>query len=217
MRTHVAPGDTSTFGRCPRPAVALAAVLSLAAIGCGSESPAAPSARMPAAQTARAKQAQDSGDFSGIYTGTYTISDCGRTGNWAPCAESTYAPGAPLAMSLSQNGSSVSGQLILGSIVRSVSGTVLGNGHLQLSGSTTISDGGIPVTFAILGWDTELLGIDLRGGWKEHISSPAVLGFIQWVSTIESVTRASTTPASLTSLHLAQGKHTLFELLGVPK
>jgi len=186
-------------------------VLNLSSCGSDSGSPVAPSA---VAKSAVATSAA-APNYTGIFEGTFTISDCGHTGEWAPCSESTYAPGVRMAMKLTQSGTSVSGVLVIGSVVRSVTGSVRNDGHLVLNGSTTVSSGGLPITFTIVGWDTELGGIDMFGSWKERITSSKVTGFIQWVSTIERVAKAETVDLRPASLGRGEAKGTIWDLLGI--
>ena len=189
---------------------AAAPALALSLSGCGSSgSPSAPSTPPPTPAPVQ--------NYAGSYSGTYDISQCGHTGDWPPCSDFFDGTGAPIALTLTQTGDQVSGTLTLGNVVRSVAGKVRSDSHLVLDGTTTMNSNGVPITFTLVGWDTQLSGSLMTGGWKEHITSTVLGGFLQWVSTIDSVVKTSSHQMQPSTLGRGRANGTIPELLGITK
>ena len=184
-------------------ALAFGLVLVLCFSGCGgSGSPNTPTPVTPVV------------NFVGTWSGQYTISACGHVGDWPPCHDFFEGSVAPMTLTLSQTGSSVSGTLTQGNLITSVTGSVSNDNHLVLSGSTTTAAGGLPATYAIMGWDTQLNGNNMTGSWEEHITSPQISGFLQWIDTTNTVVKAA---AAQSLERHNQAKGTLEDLLGLTK
>lgn len=157
-----------------RRSTALGLVLgaTLGICGCGG-SPTSPSNPTPVASVA------------GSWSGIWTITACGQTGAWASPWEycsvyfGRYAPIGtgpfPLTLTLSQDGTSVTGTLTQQNIPYSVSGSIGASGRLILSGGRADDESSVQ----FLGFDAQLSGNTLSGGWDEKITRTDMSGFAQ--------------------------------------
>ncbi|MGE0866337.1 MAG: choice-of-anchor D domain-containing protein [Vicinamibacterales bacterium] len=108
--------------------------------------------------------------FTGAWAGTQTVTDCqgGGSAQELLCSppSSGRAGGAfpvgspmPLSLTLTQQGSAVSGSIALGALTGTVTGVVDANGLLTLRGTVT----GGPFTAAIVHWSTRVIGSTMDG------------------------------------------------------
>jgi hypothetical protein len=130
-------------------------------------------------------------NFAGTYSGTYTVTSCGHTGDFAVgefCDQLGVGSVLPMTLTLTQNGSAVTGTLVQGLAPTKVTGTVSGSGHLTLDGSG--SAGGF--TLLIVGWDTSLSGGVMTGSWNTQWTYPGLFaGYAQVVNTISPLARTA--------------------------
>jgi hypothetical protein len=169
----------------------LAALLAAATltIGCGSDSPAAPTPP-PIAQ------------YAGNWRGTYTITGCTQSGGVGlanVCGSLGNSPA--YTFSLSQSGSSVTGSFTLGSIgFPSTGGTVGSDGSLQLQ-ATSLSNG---VTI-IVTWHLTNPGNSIGGTIVQNWTSTTLSGQANVTGSISTAARTSvvTSGVTVTSLGAA--------------
>ena len=98
-------------------------------------------------------------NYAGTWNGTYHIDTCTATfliDSWCPSALGSTAP---LQLSLTQSGSSVTGTIAFQNVTGSVSGTVGANGVLSLSGTASTADG----HFTLTAWSTTVSGTSMSG------------------------------------------------------
>jgi hypothetical protein len=156
--------------------------LALTLAGCGSSSPTAPAPTPTPVPIV---------SFAGTFSGTYTITACGQTGVFTQgngfCTFFSVGTTGPLSLTLSQNGSSAIGTLLLGQIAIPVTGSVNGLGQLVLNGSTVSNS----FNLQLVGWNTSLSGTTLVGSWNTVWTSSLGAGMAQTVQTLSSVVKTS--------------------------
>lgn len=103
--------------------------------------------------------------YSGRWSGTYIIDRCDGTGSvqdlLCGSRRGLYPPGSslPIALDLTQSGSTVSGTISLGLITGVVTGSVMSSGLLTLSGIARSGTATATITY----WDTRALGSTMDG------------------------------------------------------
>lgn len=150
----------------------LAAVSAVAA-GCGGSSPGNPST-----------PSSPGLNFQGEYAGTYTVTNCASTGTdiCQAVAAAGFVVGRtlPIALTLNQNQTAVTGAIALGLEQGSFAGTVQPAGDLRGTATLTpltIVNGTIfgPVTTTVPvqvnNWDTTIAGNNLVGGFQLAIGT----------------------------------------------
>ena len=157
----------------------------VAMLGCGSSSPTAPTPP-PVTVTPPVVSpppppppAPTITNYAGRWSGHYTVEACsGSSGSMGDVLCSDARPGnaggifklgtsLPMSLDLSQNGSTITGTLCLGQITGPVSGSVLSNQSMVLTGSAIYSDAsaGLVVTNTVTNWSTSLVGGGLEGSF----------------------------------------------------
>jgi hypothetical protein len=117
-------------------------------------------------------------DFNGTYTGTYNITNCSESGQFAGfCAAGVPAgTSLPIFLTLTQTGGTVSGTLTLGSVTGTFQGTVSGT---TLTGTASLSfpsDDGFTLTISVSNWNTTISGNAMSGQFTLVFGSPAISG-----------------------------------------
>lgn len=157
-------------------------VLTLLLSSCNSGSPTAPTPPVgttppPVVTPLPPPPAPTITNYAGRWFGGYVVEQCaGSSGSMddvlcsAPRAGNSggiFQRGVslPVSLDLSQNGSAVNGTLSLGQIRGTVSGSVLSNQSLVLSGAPIYSDAttGLTITNTITNWDTSLTSGIMNG------------------------------------------------------
>jgi hypothetical protein len=131
--------------------------LLIASVACGGGGSSSPSAPAPTPIPVA--------NFAGTWSGTYVLTSCGHTGDFAStnfCGTFTIGLFLPMTLSLAQSGSSVTGTLLQGSILTTVSGSVDSAGHLVLAGTGAVSG----FALQMVGWDTTQSGGRMSGSWN---------------------------------------------------
>jgi hypothetical protein len=154
--------------------------------------------------------------FAGTWSGTYTVTACGNNGDFKAidfC--STFSKGTvlPVTLTLTQNGSSVSGTLSQHDVHTPVTGSVGGTGHLSLSGSASV-DG---FTIETVGWDTVVSSGTLTGGWADKFTKPSLAGFAQFSNQLNSVLKSSAGAATTSALKAGRSNGTLQDVFDAMK
>ena len=156
--------------------VVLALVLSVAVGGCGggSSNPSTPTSHTPTTTTPPptptpppvvSPPAVQPTPFTGRWSGRYIIERCDGTGSVQDllCGNTRglFPPGTslPIALDLTQNGSTVSGTIALGQIIGVVTGAVRTTGLLTLSGVARSGTATATLTY----WDTQAVGNTMNG------------------------------------------------------
>jgi hypothetical protein len=154
--------------------LALVGVLVALAAGCNNSDPLSPTASAPA-------------DFQGQYSGTYRVNDCVEVGFFAGFCEGTgLVAGAtpPISLTLTQNQSAVSGNVLLGSITGTFLGTVSGSTLTGTAVMTDITDEDVTLSTRISTWTTTLSSSGLSGGFTIVFSVPGENGAATLTNTI---------------------------------
>lgn len=128
--------------------------------------------------------------FAGSWSGRYIVERCDGTGSaqdYFCSARGAFPPGTslPLSLSLTQNGTSVSGTFSLGQVTGSASGAVNASGTLVLQG--TASSG--TLTAALSGWSSTVSGTSMSGTFSYNASVSGIPGVAVIVSRLSGVTR----------------------------
>ena len=164
----------------------LAVSLMVALVACGGGGSSSPTAPAPTPIPVL--------NFAGTWSGTYVLTSCGHTGDFASgdfCGVFTIGSFLPMTLSLSQTGSSVTGTLLQGTILTSVSGSVDSAGHLILTG-TGASSG---FALQMVGWDTTQSGSRMSGSWNTRWTGVGWIGYAQVINTLSSVAKTSSSGA----------------------
>lgn len=128
---------------------------------------------------------------AGAWGGSYVVERCDGTGSvqdiFCSANRGLFPVGStlPIAMLLTQNGSSVSGTIAFGTITGSVTGTVSGN-SLVLQGTATSSGG---VTTTITAWSTTISGNSMSGQIGYNLSLAGTPGVAAVTARLASVTK----------------------------
>jgi hypothetical protein len=120
--------------------------------------------------------------FSGNWSGTYTVTSCNAGAAGGPivgpiiCGSALRAGTTlPITLSLSQNGTAVSGSVLFGSSgTSSLNGTIGATGALSASGTGTYSASGVSFRVLIGGFAATTDGTRLTATWGEFISQTGV-------------------------------------------
>jgi hypothetical protein len=129
--------------------------------------------------------------FNGFWTGTYIVERCDGTGSiqdiFCSANRGLYPVGTtlPISMSLTQNGSSVSGPFALGTVAGQVSGTVSAGGVLTLQGTATSGT----ITATISAWSTTVQGNSMSGNISYNLTSTGAPGVAAVVTRLVRVTK----------------------------
>lgn len=129
--------------------------------------------------------------FAGTWSGRYVVERCDGTGSaqdyFCSTAHGAFPPGTslPLSMSLTQNGSSVSGTFSLGQVTGVATGTVNAGGTLVLQGTATSGQ----LTTALSGWSSTVSGSSMEGTFSYNASVSGIPGVAVIVSRLSGVTR----------------------------
>lgn len=118
--------------------------------------------------------------FTGNWVGTYTVTDCQGNGSahaviCAPPADGrpggAFVAGTllPISVTLTQDGTAITGVLTLGPSAGNVTGGVNNGGELTLRGTAV----GGPFSAAIVDWNTRLLGSTMDGVAAYSVTMPA--------------------------------------------
>lgn len=129
--------------------------------------------------------------FSGFWTGTYIVERCDGTGSiqdiFCSANRGIYPVGTtlPISMTLTQNGSNVTGGFALGTVAGPVTGTVSAGGVLTLQGTGTAPS----ITATISAWSTTVSGNSMSGNISYNLTSTSAPGVAQVVTRLVRVTR----------------------------
>jgi len=128
--------------------------------------------------------------FQGTWAGRYVVERCDGTGSvqdYFCSARGFFPPGTdlPLSLSLTQNGTAVSGSFSLGQVTGSATGTVNAGGTLVLQG--TASSGQLTTTLS--GWTSTVSGSSMSGTFSYNASVSGIPGVAVIVSRLSGVTR----------------------------
>lgn len=118
---------------------------------CGSDSSTAPSTPIVS--------------FVGNYTGTYGVTTCSDGAGGALCSGIGFTPGArfPITLSLGQTNTSVSGNVILGSLSGTFQGVANSTNLSGTAAMNTITFSGSTAAPNLTAWNTTLTGNALTG------------------------------------------------------
>ncbi|MGE0816161.1 MAG: choice-of-anchor D domain-containing protein [Vicinamibacterales bacterium] len=138
----------------------------------------------PISGTATAPLAQ------GNWSGRYVVERCDGTGSvqdYFCSARGVFPPGTslPISLSLTQNGSSVSGTFSLGQVTGVANGTVNAGGTLVLQGTATSGT----LTAQLSSWNTTVSGSSMTGTFTYNASIGGIPGVAVVVSRLSGVTR----------------------------
>ena len=130
-------------------------------------------------------------DVRGQYSGTYRLTGCVDDALFvgfcagAPPAGTT----APIALTLTQNQSAVSGTVVLGSVSGTFQGTVAG---ATLTGAATFpntTSEGITIVTAISGWNATVSGNSMNGAFNIVFRAESLTGSATVSATIVQLSR----------------------------
>ncbi len=128
--------------------------------------------------------------FAGNWSGRYVVERCDGTGSNQDyfCSQrGAFPPGTdlPIALSLTQNGTSVSGSISLGQVSGPVNGSVNASGTLVLQGSA--SSGTLSLTLS--SWSTTATSTSMSGSFAYNAGLSGIPGVAVVVSRLSGVTR----------------------------
>jgi hypothetical protein len=129
--------------------------------------------------------------FSGFWTGNYIVEQCNGTGSiqdiFCSANRGIYPVGSslPISMSLTQNGTTVSGPFALGSVVGVANGVVSPSGVLTLQGTATSGQ----VTATITTWSTRVDGDVMTGNVTYNLTLTGTPGVAVVVTRLGRVTK----------------------------
>ena len=159
--TNLAPCDIEVFLTTQNIArLAVVAVLVAVAAGCSSSDPLSPTA-------ASTTGGGTVSDFQGQYTGTYRVNDCVEAGFFTGFCEGTGLVAGvtpPISLTLSQNQSAVSGNVLLGQITGTFSGTVSGSTLTGTAVMTDIAEQDVTLSTKISTWTDDAFLKRVVGG-----------------------------------------------------
>ena len=161
--------------------LALLTILVAACTGCSDSSPTAPPAT-----------AATFSDFSGQYSGTYRVKECVTDGAFSGFCEAaglTSGTTLPIALSLSQSQSAVTGSIMLGQIAGTFQGTVSGSTLNGTAVMTDLSNDGVTASVSVTAWNTTISGSALSGGFTIVFRLTGTTGSATLTTTIVQLTR----------------------------
>ena len=128
--------------------------------------------------------------FQGAWAGRYIVERCDGTGSlqdYLCSSRGFFPPGTdlPIALSLTQNGSSVSGSFSIGQVTGAASGTVNAGGTLVLQG--TANSGTLSISLS--SWATTASGSSMTGNFSYNATISGVPGVGVVVARLSGVTR----------------------------
>ncbi|MEZ5288349.1 MAG: choice-of-anchor D domain-containing protein [Vicinamibacterales bacterium] len=128
--------------------------------------------------------------LDGVWSGRYIVDRCDGTGSvqdYFCSARGVFPPGTslPIALSLTQNGSSVTGTFSLGQVTGVANGTVNAGGTLVLQGTATSGT----LTAQLSSWSTTVSGSSMTGTFTYNASIGGIPGVAVVVSRLSGVTR----------------------------
>lgn len=127
----------------------------------------------------------------GSWSGSYVVERCDGTGSnqdyFCSTNRGAFPPGAtlPIALSLSQNGSSVSGTITYGQVTGSVNGSINSGGTLVLQGAAV----GGSITVTIANFTVNVNGSSMTGNFTYNAGLAGVPGVAVVTSRLSGVTR----------------------------
>lgn len=130
-------------------------------------------------------------DFQGQYTGTYRVDTCVEEGIFTGFCEGTgLVAGAtpPISLSLTQNQSAVSGNVLLGAITGTLVGTVSGSTLTGTAVMADITEQDMTLSTRISTWKTTLSSSGFSGGFTIVFSVPGENGNATLTNTIVQLT-----------------------------
>lgn len=128
---------------------------------------------------------------AGNWSGQYVVERCDGTGSnqdyFCSAQRGAFPPGSslPISLSLTQNGNSVTGAILLGQVSGVVSGAVSASGTLLLQGSA--SAGTLSLTLS--SWNTTASGSSMTGTFSYNAGLSGIPGTAVIVSRLSGVTR----------------------------
>lgn len=127
---------------------------------------------------------------AGSWSGQYRVGSCDGTGSnqdYFCSARGAFPPGSflPISLSLTQNGTAVSGTISFGQVTGVVNGTINAAGNLVLQGTAT----GGQITVALSSWNTTVSGSSMTGSFTYNAGLSGVPGVAVVTSTLSGVTR----------------------------
>ncbi len=131
-------------------------------------------------------------DVHGQFSGTYQVANCVADGGFTGfCEGAGFTAGTtlPISMALTQNGSSVSGSVTLGSLTGTFQGTVSGGTLTGTATMTTPPNDGFTLNLSIANWNTTLTGDSFKGGFSLIFSTPSLSGSATLTATITQLSR----------------------------
>lgn len=164
--------------------LALVTVLVAVSAGCSSSDPLSPTA-------ASTTGGGTLSDFQGQYTGTYRVNDCVEAGFFTGFCEGTGLVAGvtpPITLTLTQNQTAVSGDVLLGQIAGTFLGTVSGSTLTGTAVMTDITEQGVTLSTKISAWKTTLSSSGLSGGFTIVFSVPGESGNATLTNTIVQLT-----------------------------
>jgi Abnormal spindle-like microcephaly-assoc'd, ASPM-SPD-2-Hydin/CARDB len=128
--------------------------------------------------------------FQGTWSGRYVVERCDGTGSvqdYFCSARGSYPSGTdlPVSMTLTQNGTSISGTLSLGQVTGVVTGIVAGGSTLVLQG--TVRSGQTSATLS--GWSTTASGSSMAGNFSYDAAFTGIPGVAVVRARLSGVTR----------------------------
>ncbi|MEP7118276.1 MAG: choice-of-anchor D domain-containing protein [Acidobacteriota bacterium] len=128
--------------------------------------------------------------FAGTWSGRYVVDRCDGTGSNQDyfCSQrGAFPPGTdlPILLSLTQNGSTVSGTFSLGQVTGAANGTVNASGALVLQGTATSGQ----LTTALSGWTSTVTGTAMNGNFSYNASIGGIPGVAVVVAHLSGVTK----------------------------
>ena len=163
--------------------LALITVLFAVSAGCNHSDPLSPTASSTTGGTIS--------DFQGQYAGTYRVDTCVEEGIFSGFCEGTglVAGATPrISLTLTQNQSAVSGNVLLGAITGTFLGTVSGSTLTGTAVMTDITEEDVTLTTRISNWKTTLSSSGLSGGFTIVFSVPGESGAATLTNTIVQLT-----------------------------
>lgn len=128
---------------------------------------------------------------AGSWSGQYRVASCDGTGSnqdyFCSAGRGAFPPGSflPIALSLTQNGTAVSGTISFGQVTGVVNGTINASGTLVLQGTAT----GSQITATLSSWNTVVSGSSMTGSFTYNAGLSGVPGVAVVTSTLSGVTR----------------------------
>ncbi|MGD9902594.1 MAG: choice-of-anchor D domain-containing protein [Vicinamibacterales bacterium] len=128
---------------------------------------------------------------AGTWSGQYRVGTCNGTGSnqdyFCSSNRGAFPPGSvlPIALSLTQSGSSVSGTISFGQVTGVVTGSINAAGNLVLQGTAT----GGQVSVSLSSWLTTVSGTSMTGAFTYNAGLNGVPGVAVVTSTLSGVTR----------------------------